>query len=55
MDLEEMEKEKETERGNRTGNDRQSSRHRSIHVTKVMSTNCHLHKNTTCRGCTKNM
>jgi len=43
------------ERGIRTGNDRQSSRHRYIHVTNVMSTNCHLHKNTTCHGCTKNM
>ena len=55
MDLEELEKEKEMERGIGTGNDRQSSRHIYIHVTNVMPTNCHLHKNTTCRGCTKNM
>jgi len=42
MDLEELEKENEMERENGTGNDGQSSRHRSIHITKVMSTNLPL-------------
>jgi len=55
IDLEELEKKKEMERGIGTGNDHQSSRHRYIHVTNVTSTNCHLHKNTTCHGRTKNM